>query len=498
MQIPCRGCVDATLAVLALGRVRAASSSSLPRVLVRRLALAVWATRFDDEWGEPGALRDACALVARGLFLTEEALRESALPLFAPRTMAVNFFIDNVWCLLDPDWAAFFDAHCQERLDVSLGQRLQLPPNAELAAPASLLAWLEAVRTLRLLPLSPAPAHVQPLDAALLHGVKAKKRGEVAALAALVHRVAQRCGATVVVDIGAGHGHLARVLAWMYGYHVIGVDCDHSTHARAKSDLLEPLVAPPAHQRKGSLHFVQQRISLANAAQALQDVLAAHTTPEQRVLLVGLHTCGDLAVTMHQLFSVAGPSVVALVSVPCCYMKRVVQGHEPDDEHDPGALEQRIRFAPLSAAVQAALGAVRLTESSLSAACHGVGHKPQGTSALTVWRCVYQRQLWQRTGWSAERLAAVRVPTVSLSSCASYAAYVARVNTDEAPHAQEPDARDANRVRVWWALKECVGSAIEQLILYDRVAYCAERGARSVEAVRLLESPRAVAIVVLK
>ena len=40
----------------------------------------------------------------------------------------------------------------------------------------------------------------------------------------------------------------------------------------------------------------------------------------KHVLLVGLHTCGDLGPTMLRLF-INCPRIIGLVSVGCCYMK---------------------------------------------------------------------------------------------------------------------------------------------------------------------------------
>ena len=67
--------------------------------------------------------------------------------------------------------------------------------------------------------------------------MKEKKLLEVAPLAVLVDRVARSCRATLVVDCGSGHGHLARVLAYQYGLHVVGLDCSeyHALQAQLKT-----------------------------------------------------------------------------------------------------------------------------------------------------------------------------------------------------------------------------------------------------------------------
>ena len=47
----------------------------------------------------------------------------------------------------------------------------------------------------------------------------------------------------------------------------------------------------------------------------------ADSEAEGSSVLVGLHTCGDLAPTMLRVFHHAGDAVHALVNVGCCYMK---------------------------------------------------------------------------------------------------------------------------------------------------------------------------------
>ena len=50
---------------------------------------------------------------------------------------------------------------------------------------------------------------------------------------------------------------------------------------------------------------------------------AVHAAESHRgtSVLVGLHTCGDLAPTMIRVFLHAGRAVSGLVSVGCCYTK---------------------------------------------------------------------------------------------------------------------------------------------------------------------------------
>lgn len=52
----------------------------------------------------------------------------------------------------------------------------------------------------------------------------------------------------------------------------------------------------------------------------LGHVTSDQPEPTRKYLLVGLHTCGDLAPTILRLFA-KSDSVVGVVSVGCCYMK---------------------------------------------------------------------------------------------------------------------------------------------------------------------------------
>ena len=48
-------------------------------------------------------------------------------------------------------------------------------------------------------------------------------------------------------------------------------------------------------------------------------------------VLVGLHTCGDLAATMLKVFA-ESEEVAGLVSVGCCYMKLTTEMAKEEDE----------------------------------------------------------------------------------------------------------------------------------------------------------------------
>ena len=81
----------------------------------------------------------------------------------------------------------------------------------------------------------------------------------------------------------------------------------------------------------------------------------------EQVLLVGLHTCGDLGPTMLRMFTTC-PHITGLVSVGCCYMK-LTCATEPHPSTPIGY--------PLSSKIKSLNGHF-LSYESRELACHAV------------------------------------------------------------------------------------------------------------------------------
>ena len=323
------------------------------------------------------------------------------------RTWLTDFCTEDIWHNLLPDtWQAALLALSDEELQrlptdyeppagwpddlrhLILSARRTPPPDAvddpELATGAKVNGWL--FRNL------PHCSNMGP-----------KKEHEVRRLAPLVARVAGRCGARIVVDVGSGHGYLSHVLAFHHGLHVVGIEASaanvaaahhrawvvreklrdprfkawESLKAKAAAALADegadgsacrperaagepsPLVAhgggsfssmalimPAAASMRWldrALQPAVQRILDADAAAgpAAADAAGTDAADEPRgrarYVLVGLHTCGDLAPTLLRLAatatpgqsgrhaasgddSAAGRSLCAgVVSLGCCY-----------------------------------------------------------------------------------------------------------------------------------------------------------------------------------
>lgn len=165
-------------------------------------------------------------------------------------------------------------------------------------APASLreLAW-DVWRCTRLPALGTSEL---VLPAAALRGVKARKRGQLAALlGALAPLVAN---AERIVDVGAGRGHLSRLASELFRRQTVALDRDASLLRQGgeRSNERARLVGPL------DLRFLQ-----ANVGEQALELRAGD-------LAVGLHACGELG---DRLVSAAATSRCDVALVSCCLQK---------------------------------------------------------------------------------------------------------------------------------------------------------------------------------
>lgn len=195
----------------------------------------------------------------------------------------------------------------------------------------------------------------------LTKGMTPKKRHEVERLADLIYRVCVAHDCPNVLDLGCGQGYLMQVLAYYYKLDVLGVDSSALQTNGAKKRAHQTQVLMRSLFRKNTqidqsqvdltpvfmtlICPIDTSINMARLASiAAADVIANPPPPpvaadyqpkkleplpfrqapihpllsEKGVVLVGLHTCGDLAPTTLRLFH-ESPTVKAMINVGCCY-----------------------------------------------------------------------------------------------------------------------------------------------------------------------------------
>ncbi len=158
--------------------------------------------------------------------------------------------------------------------------------------PSGLRSLLERAREVCALPKFGAPiAASRPAR----RGETPRKRAQIDAFGRLVTPLAMR--ATRVVDVGSGHGHLARELARQLAIPVVGLERDRLLAGRART-----LSSGPS------------------PTFTVTDVLREGLTLSDGDCVIGLHACGELGDMM--VTNVAKFRGASLALVGCCAQKR--------------------------------------------------------------------------------------------------------------------------------------------------------------------------------
>ncbi|KAL5467219.1 hypothetical protein EMCRGX_G031419 [Ephydatia muelleri] len=265
----------------------------------------------------------------------------------------IEFFVENHWNKLPSKWREVLDKTSLAEI-YKIFLNLQGQPTT-MVYPLSLLAFLACTRNLMYQRHPQATkdifvgissdhatrerkddgevtmgSQVKGMDHAFRHCIKPKKQYEIKVLGEAVFRLSEVTRCKNVIDIGSGQGHLARYLAFEYGLNVVtmeAVGCHITTATKLDSFAENALKrkkrqqAMCPHEIKGSLrHIVAMIDPNISPEELLGHVTSDQPEPTRKYLLVGLHTCGDLAPTILRLFA-KSDSVVGVVSVGCCYMK---------------------------------------------------------------------------------------------------------------------------------------------------------------------------------
>jgi len=291
-----------------------------------------------------------------------EAQLASIAALLAEKDVLLNahtgsFFSDRLHSFLPPDWLPAL-------ADVPLEQLRGVPSGAASPSwPPSLQAFLQRCAALSL-PREAAtqdlPARLcrccRPLENALDSGTPAKKRHEVAALAQLVAREARAMGVHTIVDVGGGRGHLAVALAHRYGLRVLLLDAcpplaAAATERAAKLASLRRSCPACAHLAVGSVEALACRLDWGAEGASPLAALLDERLGSVRVLLVGLHACGDLTPGLLRAF-LTYDAAVAVVALGCCYNLLTDSEQNGDERNAADSVLEATAMAAAAAALR--------------------------------------------------------------------------------------------------------------------------------------------------
>lgn len=151
-------------------------------------------------------------------------------------------------------------------------------------------------------------------EAAAYYGVRGKKRHEIESLAPVLRQLKMQHHFKRVIDIGGGQGHLGRVLAQHFGVETLSLDRDERLQDLGRRNLMR-LAHRPAPKGAATLEFQVCELSHTDRPKSF----------DQDSFILGLHTCGDLAVDLLKHGHDAGCK--GIMSFGCCYSKMRLDGN---------------------------------------------------------------------------------------------------------------------------------------------------------------------------
>ncbi|XP_074785076.1 methyltransferase-like protein 25B [Athene noctua] len=424
----------------------------------------------------------------------------------------IDFFTEGLWAQLPPPWQAALATATPPQLAGLLGGHGG--PGA--TWPLSLLAFAAATRALAFPRGRPGGSPHPPCQSARLHPllrrhVKPKKQHEIRRLGKLLQRLSQATGCDRVVDVGAGQGHLSRFLAFGLGLSVTAVEGDGrlaSMAERFDQELLRELGktgvppgnegpprcrqnrTPPPPLTPQRPHHVAGRLDPGapwgefllppdppGSGPAAQNPLSDPGGSEggSRVLVTGLHACGDLSPALLRHFA-RSPSVAAVTSAGCCYMKLSTA---------PTPLGYPLGY-PLSTWV-AGLPGHQLSYRAREGACHALEEyagRLDGESGCLRAHC-YRAVLETLIRAADPSKKRPGVQTVKKSHTLTFPQYarlgLPRVGLDPATVPLDSEAVGAmleqqHKVVAFFSLTLLLAPLVETLILLDRLLYLREQG----------------------
>jgi hypothetical protein len=169
----------------------------------------------------------------------------------------------------------------------------------------SLIAFYHQMEELIRLPFT-APLPPMPEDSFTFLYMIPKKQHEIKKLAPLIHHLSKAHQIDEIIDIGGGIGLLAQTLVNQYNLKVCSID-------------LDPVLQKTGYERhlKNAKHpnnlVRYEQVKVEIGGKKFAELLVG------KVLTVGLHTCGPLAVA--QLKASAEKKAEVIINFGCCYHK---------------------------------------------------------------------------------------------------------------------------------------------------------------------------------
>ncbi|KAF1866877.1 hypothetical protein Lal_00018263 [Lupinus albus] len=317
---------------------------------------------------------------------------------FLINSHVVNFFTDRLWLNVDKEWMDCLRGESVQNLILIPSGVIQLVSKGSVTWlfdmvsfavadhwPTSLKNFILKLRSMAFrqeqadIDMALPGLQMTSLNSVLAQGMNVKKKHEVEVLSAVVSTVADSVRAHTIVDVGAGQGYLAQVLAFLYQHPVIAIDaCSHHGRVtgvraeRIKKHYTSQMLKSGSGMRKLNVPktITCRVLSIDTLKTLVETSLPGDDTEQSRLkgeseeeqgklhwpsgedkkpstVLAGLHACGDLSVTMLKTF-LECEDVKAVVSLGCCYNLLSEESIMDADSQRGFPMSQSVRSTGLS------------------------------------------------------------------------------------------------------------------------------------------------------
>lgn len=338
--------------------------------------------------------------------------------------------------------------------------------------------------------------------------MSSKKSHEVEILSSICDKIHIITDTSHLIDIGDGKGYLSSFLSLHHKIPVLGVDASETNtdgaikRVKKLSKLWNSISRKNSEKKtkETSSDLYKQITMFVDAKVNVKDLISnVFLTSPSGIGLVGLHTCGNLSASSIRLFS-TNQDVKSICNVGCCYHFINEKFEDENMAHYGFPLSHFLQNKQFVIGRSARMIAAQSIERILV--------KKELPSSTLFYRSLYEVLLNEKCSHlknSEKQVGRFR------KECYSFVDYVWKsskrlgievdINDEEIMGLYEKYEHRRHDVNLFYLLRGILSSAIESLILLDRLLYLLENNYENSFLVHLFDpviSPRCYGIIAIK
>ncbi|XP_045523589.1 probable methyltransferase-like protein 25 isoform X1 [Pieris brassicae] len=344
--------------------------------------------------------------------------------------------------------------------------------------------------------------------------MNSKKSYEVQSMSAYVASLHNLCGATHCVEAGGGKGHLLVALSLGYQIPSLTIDCDEKTLRNAEKRV--KIIQKQWHAIAKKINK-NSEVKMSNIDSELHRFAPAFITKDTdltevvqnqfkcetvKLLLTGLHTCGNLGPDSLRLFT-THQNVGALFNVPCCYhlLSEEVDGGLYDVfQRDYGGVGDSYGF-PMSEHLRG-FNLGRNARMLAAQSIERVTARKELPNRSLLYRALLQEIIKNHSPEST-----IKEGKLKGISCQSFEEYlktadaILNIGLDSCQIPETTIDCQWKKIVLFYLIRLCLAQVVESVILMDRLLFLYENGFTNVFLVKLFDpvlSPRCHSIVAIR